>query len=354
MTKILITGGAGFIGSHTCLVLLEAGHELVVLDNYANSSPEALRRVVELAGSGADGRLQVIEGDIRRRAELERAFVAGASTGAGVDAVIHFAGLKAVGESVAEPLRYWDVNVSGSQCLLAAMSTYGCRTLVFSSSATLYGYPESVPIAESAPIQPINPYGYTKAAVEQMLCDVAASEPGWRIACLRYFNPVGAHSSGRIGEDPNGIPSNLFPFISQVAVGRREQVQVFGGDWPTPDGSGVRDYIHVMDVAEGHLAALNTLLAGGDQLLQLNLGSGQGHSVLEVIEAFGRACCQAIPHGITDRRSGDAAITVADPSEAKRQLGWQTRRTLDDICQDGWRWQQANPNGYGSSVPSRK
>jgi UDP-glucose 4-epimerase len=265
-----------------------------------------------------------------------------------VDAVIHFAGLKAVGESVAEPLRYWDVNVSGSQHLLASMRAHGCRTLVFSSSATLYGYPETVPIPESAPIRPINPYGYTKAAVEQMLRDIAASEAGWRIACLRYFNPVGAHPSGRIGEDPNGVPNNLFPFISQVAVGRREQVQVFGGDWPTPDGSGVRDYIHVMDLAEGHLAALKALLSGGDQLLQLNLGSGQGHSVLEVIEAFGRACGQAIPYVITERRSGDAAITVADPTEAKRQLNWQTRRNLNDICQDGWRWQHSNPGGYAA------
>jgi UDP-glucose 4-epimerase len=304
--------------------------------------------VVELAGPGGEGRLQVIEGDIRCNADLKRAFAAGASTGTGVDAVIHFAGLKAVGESVAEPLRYWDVNVSGSQHLLASMRTHGCRTLVFSSSATLYGYPETVPIPESAPIRPINPYGYTKAAVEQMLRDIAASEAGWRIACLRYFNPVGAHPSGRIGEDPNGIPNNLFPFISQVAVGRREQVQVFGGDWPTPDGSGVRDYIHVMDLAEGHLAALKALLSGGDQLLQLNLGSGQGHSVLEVIEAFGRACGQAIPYVITERRSGDAAITVADPTEAKRQLNWQTRRNLNDICQDGWRWQHSNPGGYAA------
>jgi UDP-glucose 4-epimerase len=346
LARLLITGGAGFIGSHTCLVLLEAGHELVVLDNYANSSPEALRRVVELAGPGAEGRLQVIEGDIRRSADLERAFAAGAATGTGVEAVIHFAGLKAVGESVAEPLRYWDVNVSGSQRLLAAMRSQGCRTLVFSSSATLYGYPETVPIPESAPIHPINPYGYTKAAVEQMLSDVAASEPGWRIACLRYFNPVGAHPSGRIGEDPNGIPNNLFPFISQVAVGRREQVQVFGGDWPTLDGSGVRDYIHVMDLAEGHLAALETLLAGGDQRLTLNLGSGQGHSVLEVVDAFATACGQAIPYVITDRRSGDAAITVADPTKAKRELGWQTRFNLNDICRDGWRWQSSNPGGY--------
>lgn len=203
-----------------------------------------------------------------------------------------------------------------------------------------------MPIAESAPVKPINPYGHTKAAVEQMLCDVAASEAGWRIACLRYFNPVGAHPSGRIGEDPNGIPSNLFPFITQVAVGRRDQVQVFGGDWPTPDGSGVRDYIHVMDLAEGHLAAMNTLLAGGDRLLHLNLGSGQGHSVLEVIDAFGRACGQPIPYVITDRRSGDAAISVADSTEAKRQLGRQTRRDLNDMCQDGWVWQQANPQGY--------
>ena len=346
MAKILMTGGAGFIGSHTALVLLDAGHELVVLDNYANSSPEALRRVMELAGPKAKGRLQVIEGDIRCCADLERAFAGAASTGAGVDAVIHFAGLKAVGESVTAPLRYWDVNVTGSRQLLAAMAASGCRTLVFSSSATLYGYPETVPIPESAPIRPINPYGYTKAAVEQILDEVAASEVGWRIACLRYFNPVGAHPSGRIGEDPNGIPSNLFPFISQVAVGQRERVQVFGGDWPTPDGSGVRDYIHVIDLAEGHLAALNSLLARGDQLLQLNLGSGRGHSVLEVIEAFSRACGHSIPHVITERRSGDAAITVADPSEAKRKLGWQTRRSLYEMCRDGWTWQQANPNGY--------
>ena len=348
MARLLITGGAGFIGSHTCLVLMEAGHELVVLDNYANSSPEALRRVAELAGPGAANRLHVIEGDIRQPDDLERAFTAGDGRTAGIDAVIHFAGLKAVGESVAEPLRYWDVNVTGSRQLLAAMAAHDCRTLVFSSSATLYGYPDTVPIPESAPVCPINPYGHSKAAVERMLADVAASEPGWRIASLRYFNPVGAHPSGRIGEDPNGIPNNLFPFISQVAVGRRELVQVFGGDWPTSDGSGVRDYIHVMDLAEGHLAALNVLLAGGDQQLTLNLGSGQGHSVLEVIHAFAAACGHPIPYVITDRRSGDAAITVADPSEAQRQLGWQTRRTLHDICRDGWLWQSTNPTGYSA------
>jgi UDP-glucose 4-epimerase len=344
VARLLITGGAGFIGSHTCLVLLEAGHELLVLDNYANSSPEALRRVVELAGSEAGSRLQVLEGDIRRDNDLERAFERGP-----IEAVVHFAGLKAVGESVAQPLRYWDVNVSGSQRLLAAMARHACRTLVFSSSATLYGYPTSVPIPESAPIQPINPYGHTKAAVERMLSDLAASEPGWRIACLRYFNPVGAHPSGRIGEDPNGIPNNLFPFISQVAVGRRERLQVFGGDWPTPDGSGVRDYIHVMDLAEGHLAALQHLLSGDEQLLTLNLGSGRGHSVLEVLQAFEAASGRPIPHTLVKRRPGDAAITVADPSLAEQALGWRTRRGLGAMCRDGWAWQSANPRGYAGS-----
>jgi UDP-glucose 4-epimerase len=347
LANLLITGGAGFIGSHTALVLLEAGHQLVVLDNYANSSPEALRRVASLAGPEAAARLQVIEGDIRSTADLERAFAASTALGGGaVDAVIHFAGLKAVGESVAEPLRYWDVNLSGSRQLVGAMQTQGCRTLVFSSSATLYGYPETVPIPETAPIAPINPYGHSKAAVEQLLADVAASEPGWRIARLRYFNPVGAHPSGQIGEDPSGIPNNLFPFVSQVAVGRRPQLQVYGGDWPTPDGSGVRDYIHVMDLAEGHKAALEVLLAESPQLLTLNLGSGQGHSVLEVAAAFETASGRPVPVKIVERRAGDAAITVADPSLAAQRLSWRTRRTLADMCRDGWAWQNTNPEGY--------
>jgi UDP-glucose 4-epimerase len=263
MAQLLITGGAGFIGSHSCLVLLEAGHNLVVLDNFDNSSPESLKRVLELAGPSAAGRLQLVEGDIRSAADLERAFEA-APAGQPISAVVHFAGLKAVGESVREPLRYWDVNLCGSRQLLEAMQAHGCRSLVFSSSATLYGMPELVPIPESAPIQPINPYGHSKAAVEQLLADLAASEAGWRIARLRYFNPVGAHPSGRIGEDPRGIPNNLFPFVSQVAVGRRDCLQVFGGDWPTPDGSGIRDYIHVMDLAEGHRAALD--VGGGEGL----------------------------------------------------------------------------------------
>jgi UDP-glucose 4-epimerase len=228
------------------------------------------------------------------------------------------------------------------------MQAHGCRNLVFSSSATLYGMPELVPIPESAPIQPINPYGHSKAAVEQLLADLVASEPGWRIARLRYFNPVGAHPSGRIGEDPRGIPNNLFPFVSQVAVGRRDCLQVFGGDWPTPDGSGVRDYIHVMDLAEGHRAALDVLLAEPPQLLSLNLGSGQGHSVLEVVRAFELASGRSVPYTVVERRDGDAASTVADPRLATERLSWSTRRSLEEMCRDGWAWQQANPEGYGS------
>ena len=347
MAQLLITGGAGFIGSHSCLVLLEAGHNLVVLDNFDNSSPESLKRVLELAGPSAAGRLQLVEGDIRSAADLERAFAA-APAGQPISAVVHFAGLKAVGESVREPLRYWDVNLCGSRQLLEAMQAHGCRSLVFSSSCTVYGLPEQTPISESAAIQPINPYGHSKAAVEQLLADLAASEAGWRIARLRYFNPVGAHPSGRIGEDPRGIPNNLFPFVSQVAVGRRDCLQVFGGDWPTPDGSGIRDYIHVMDLAEGHRAALDVLLAEPPQLLTLNLGSGQGHSVLEVVRAFELASGRSVPYSVVGRRDGDAASTVADPRLATTRLGWRTRRSLEEMCRDGWTWQQANPEGYGS------
>ena len=354
MTQILITGGAGFIGSHTCLVLLQEGHNLIVLDNLSNSSPVALERVATLAGlsSSADdreGRLQLIRGDIRDRACLDQIFSQAKTIGQPLQAVIHFAGLKAVGESVREPLRYWDVNLTGSRCLLAAMNDHDCRTLVFSSSATLYGYPNCVPIPESAAVQPINPYGHSKAAVERMLQDLAASSPNqWSIACLRYFNPVGAHPSGAIGEDPMGIPNNLFPFVCQVAIGRRELMQVFGGDWPTSDGTGVRDYIHVMDVADGHRAALDCLLTEPAQLLTLNLGSGQGASVLEVIRAFERASGRSVPYEIVARREGDAAATVADPALALQRLGWRTKRSLDDICRDGWAWQSANPSGYGA------
>jgi UDP-glucose 4-epimerase len=343
MANLLVTGGAGFIGSHTCLVLLEADHDLLVLDDFSNSSPLALTRVQELTGRS----LQLVRGDLRDQALLDRIFTDAASHGTPIEAVIHFAGLKAVGESVAQPLRYWDVNVSGSRTLLSAMAAHGCHTLVFSSSATLYGFAEATPIPETAPIQPVNPYGHTKAAVERMLADLAASAPGaWRIACLRYFNPVGAHPSGRIGENPNGTPNNLFPFVSQVAIGQRERLSVFGGDWPTPDGSGVRDYIHVMDLAEGHRAALDCLLAEAPQRLTLNLGSGIGASVLEVVQTFEAASGRAVPYEVVARRHGDAAITVADPSLAAERLGWRTRRSLAEMCRDGWAFQAANPGGY--------
>ena len=343
MAELLITGGAGFIGSHTCVVLLEAGHDLVVVDNFSNSSPESLKRVRLLANLGSSSpRLKVVEGDVRSKNDLNKAFKAGTC----IDAVIHFAGLKAVGESVREPLRYWDVNVSGSQSLLSVMQEQNCRTLAFSSSATLYGLPENVPLTEDDPVQPINPYGCTKAAVEQMLEDLSRSEPGWRIARLRYFNPVGAHPSGQIGEDPNGIPNNLFPFVSQVAIGRHKELKVFGSDWPTADGTGVRDYIHVMDLAEGHLAAIQHLMKHDPQLLTVNLGSGQGHSVLEVVQAFEQVSGRSVGYRLVERRPGDAATTVADPSLANRMLGWHTKRSLKEICADGWLWQSKNPNGY--------
>lgn len=346
MAQLLITGGAGFIGSHTCLVLLEAGHDLVVLDNYSNSSPEALERVTALAGlKSSSGRFTVSKGDIRSGGDLQRAFESGIG-GQPIEAVIHFAGLKAVGESVKEPLIYWDVNVNGTSCLLAAMQKHGCRTLVFSSSATVYGLPVENPIQETAEITPINPYGHTKAAVEQLLTDLSASEPGWRIARLRYFNPVGAHPSGCLGEDPQGPPNNLFPIIYQVAIGRRKKLMIYGGDWPTTDGSGIRDYIHVMDLAEGHQAALNHLLNHGPQVLTLNLGSGRGHSVLDVVKAFQVESGRSIPYQIVERRPGDAAITVADPGMAAKRLGWRSRRGLIEMCRDGWAWQKGNPNGY--------
>ncbi len=358
MAKVLIAGGAGFIGSHTCLVLLEAGHQLVVFDNFSTGSTESLRRVQELTGTAGSDRLRVVEGDIRHPLDLSKAFATGRGQ---FDAVIHFAGLKAVAQSVHEPLLYWDVNVGGSQHLLAAMAEHGCHTLVFSSSATVYGLPERIPIPETAAVLPINPYGHTKAAVERMLADLAASESspppaseaprsgGWRIARLRYFNPVGAHPSGRIGEDPHGPPNNLFPYVSQVALGRRPRLQVFGGDWPTPDGTGIRDYIHVMDLAEGHLATLEALWNEPPQLLTLNLGSGCGYSVLEVVRAFERASGRAVAFDLVTRRAGDAAHSVADPSEALRRLGWRARRDLGQMCADGWAWQQRHPQGYRSA-----
>jgi len=334
---ILVTGGAGYIGSHTCLQLLQTGHDLVVLDNLSNSQPEALRRVQKLAGR----QLQLVEGDIRDQTMLDAVFRYP------VKAVIHFAGLKAVGESVAEPLRYYDNNVAGTLSLLKAMKKHGCQQLVFSSSATVYGDPASVPIREHFPLSATNPYGRSKLMIEDMLRDLAHAEPDWRIAILRYFNPVGAHASGQIGEDPNGIPNNLMPFISQVAVGKRAQLSVFGDDYPTHDGTGVRDYIHVEDLARGHLCALAKLQQQAG-LLTVNLGTGQGYSVLDMVKAFEQASGRPVPYSVTPRRPGDVAACYADPAQAEQLLGWRAEKTLADMCADSWRWQSQNPNGYSS------
>ena len=328
--KILVTGGAGYIGSHTCVELLAAGHELVVVDNFSNSKPAVLERVGRIAG-----RTPIFhEADIRDRAALHAVFARHE-----IGAVIHFAGLKAVGESVAQPLRYYDNNVSGSVALCEVMAEHGVRTLVFSSSATVYGDPPSLPIREECPLSATNPYGRSKLMVEEILRDVRRADERWRIALLRYFNPVGAHVSGLIGEDPNGTPNNLMPFIAQVAVGQRPELAVFGDDYPTHDGTGVRDYIHVVDLARGHLAALQALAQKPD-LLTVNLGTGQGYSVLDVVRAFERASGRPVPYRIAPRRPGDIAQCYADPTLAQRVLGWQASHGLDAMCADTWRWQQ--------------
>lgn len=339
---ILVTGGAGYIGSHTCLQLLEAGLQLVVLDNLSNSNLESLRRVQKLTGKS----LQFIEGDIRDGTALERVFRYP------IKAVMHFAGLKAVGESVAKPLEYYDNNVAGTLALLAAMRCSGVRTLVFSSSATVYGNPSAVPIHESAPLSATNPYGRSKLMMENILRDLSAAEPDWSIAMLRYFNPVGAHKSGQIGEDPNGIPNNLLPFISQVAIGLRPELKIFGNDYPTPDGTGVRDYIHVVDLADGHLKALQALQTTGG-LITANLGTGQGYSVLDMVKAFETASGKAVPYKITTRRPGDIAACWADPTSAFDILGWRAQRGLRDMCEDTWRWQNQNPSGYSSTTTDK-
>lgn len=332
---ILVTGGAGYIGSHTTLLLLQAGYRVIVLDNLSNSKPESLQRVAELAGKPA----QFIHGDVRDSALLDTLFAKQP-----INAVIHFAGLKAVGESVAKPLDYYDNNVNGSLRLLQAMNRAGVKHIVFSSSATVYGDPASVPIREDFPLRTTNPYGASKLHIEDMLRDLHTADPAWHIAILRYFNPVGSHPSGRIGEDPNGIPNNLMPYIAQVAIGRREQLSVFGNDYATSDGTGVRDYIHVMDLAAGHLAALNALRHR--HMITCNLGTGQGYSVLDMVHAFEQASGRPIPYQITARRPGDIAQCYADPGHARQLLGWQAEKTLQDMCSDHWRWQQQNPDGY--------
>ncbi|MDZ4673314.1 MAG: UDP-glucose 4-epimerase GalE [Gemmatimonadota bacterium] len=337
--RILVTGGAGYIGSHTVLLLLQAGHQVVVVDNLSNSNPEALRRVAELAGRAAT----LHEVDILDHAAMDHAF-----TEAQPDAVIHFAGLKAVGESVREPMRYYRNNVAGTVALLEAMERHQVRTLLFSSSATVYGDPHAVPILEDFPLSATNPYGRSKLMIEEILRDLHRSAPEWSIGILRYFNPVGAHESGRIGEDPNGLPNNLLPYVTQVAVGRLPAVSVYGSDYPTPDGTGVRDYIHVVDLADGHLRALDYLLRGPG-LLTCNLGTGKGVSVLEMIHAMERAAGKSIPCRLTERRPGDVALCYADPGRARQLLGWTASRDLDAMCADAWRWQRDNPDGYPSA-----
>lgn len=336
MNKILVTGGAGYIGSHTVLLLLEAGYPVVVLDNLSNSCEESLHRVMRLTGK----ELTFINGDIRDEQCLARLF-----SDHDIEAVIHFAGLKAVGESVAQPLRYYDCNVVGTLKLLEAMSVAGVKRLVFSSSATVYGDPASVPIRENFPLSATNPYGATKLHIEDMLRDLQVSDAQWQIALLRYFNPVGAHESGEIGEDPSGIPNNLMPFIAQVAVGKRDKLSVFGGDYPTADGTGVRDYIHVMDLSEGHLAALKAL-PDSDGLLSVNLGTGQGYSVLEMVNAFAAVSGREIAYEIVARRPGDVAQCFADPSHAENVLKWKALRGVEAMCGDHWRWQSNNPEGF--------
>ena len=335
---ILVTGGAGYIGSHTVVEMLAANLEPVIFDNFSNSSPKVIDAIERIAGK----RPLVVEGDVRDNAGLRRLF-----DDYPIDAVIHFAGLKAVGESVAQPMRYYDNNICGSVALFQAMAEAGVFRLVFSSSATVYGDPHSVPIREDFPLQATNPYGRSKLIIEDMLRDVAQADSHWRVALLRYFNPVGAHPSGIIGEDPQGIPNNLMPYVAQVAVGRRPELSVFGGDYPTPDGTGVRDYIHVVDLAHGHLAALNALdqLAGA---VPINLGTGRGYSVLDVVSAFEKASGRKVPFRIVDRRPGDVAACFADPSLARKLLGWSSQKDIAAMCEDSWRWQSNSPNGFES------
>jgi UDP-glucose 4-epimerase len=334
--KILTTGGAGYIGSHTCVELLQGGHEVTVVDNLSNGKQEALNRVQTITGRS----LTFYRVDLLDKPALNAVFRKHS-----FEAVIHFAGLKAVGESTRIPLRYYHNNVTGTLILCEAMKEFGVRRMVFSSSATVYGDPPRVPITEDFPVSPTNPYGRTKLMIEEILRDLCSADPGWQIALLRYFNPVGAHESGLIGEDPRGIPNNLFPYIAQVAVGKLPELPVFGNDYPTPDGTGVRDYIHVVDLSRGHLKALEKL-KNEPGLATFNLGTGRGYSVLEAVEAFSRVSGKPIPHRIVPRRPGDVATCWADPALARRELDWEAAKGLAEMCADAWRWQQHNPQGY--------
>ncbi len=336
LNKILVTGGAGYIGSHTCVELLEAGYEVIVVDNLSNSSEKSLKRVQEITGKP----LKFYKVDLLNKDGLALVFKENT-----FDAVIHFAGLKAVGESVSIPLMYFSNNITGTLVLCEVMKEYNVTNIVFSSSATVYGDPHKVPIKEDFPVSATNPYGRSKLMIEEILGDLFVSDSAWNIALLRYFNPVGAHSSGRIGEDPHDIPNNLLPYISQVAVGKLEELSVFGNDYPTSDGTGVRDYIHVVDLAKGHLNALEKL-ASNPGLVTYNLGTGHGYSVLEMVAAFKKASGKKIPYRVVDRRPGDIASCYADASLAKKELGWSAQLGVDEMCQDAWRWQSQNPDGY--------
>jgi UDP-glucose 4-epimerase len=335
--RVLVTGGAGYIGSHTVLQLLTAGHEVVVVDDFSNARPTVVTRLEELSGQAVPVHaFDLAEADKLAALLAQESF----------DAVVHFAGFKAVGQSVAQPLDYYRNNLGGTLSMLTAMARHGVHRLVFSSSATVYGPDAPVPMSEDLPTSATNPYGWTKVMIEQVLRDLAAAQPQWRVAVLRYFNPVGAHPSGRIGEDPSDTPNNLMPYVAQVAVGRRAKLAVFGDDYDTVDGTGVRDYIHVEDLAAGHLAALEWIAAHDRSLSTWNLGTGRGTSVLELVAAFERASGRAIPYRIVGRRPGDVAASYADPSRAQAELGWVAQRSVEQMCADTWRWQSANPQGY--------
>lgn len=334
--KILATGGAGYIGSHACIAFIEAGHEVIVVDNYDNSCPESIKRVEKITGK----KIKVYEGDVRDKSCLEKIFCENA-----IDVVVHFAGLKAVGESGEKPIEYYDNNLISTLYLLETMREHGVKNIVFSSSATVYGNAKVMPLTEESSLGAINPYGRTKLFIEEMLRDLSASDPEWSIVLLRYFNPIGAHESGLIGEDPKGIPNNLMPYISQVAVGKREKLSVFGNDYNTPDGTGVRDYIHVMDLGRGHAKAVE-YAKNNTGCEAINLGTGRGYSVLELRDAFCKASGVDIPYVIAPRREGDTDEVYANPEKAARLLGWKAEKSVEEMCIDTWRWQKNNPNGY--------
>jgi len=334
--RILVTGGAGYIGSHTCVELLSKGHDIVILDNFSNSKPEVLNRIKEITGK----EFRFYKADILDKEGLNKIFQEN-----DINAVIHFAGLKAVGESVKIPIKYYYNNITGTLVLCEVMEKHNVKRMVFSSSATVYGKPESVPIKEDFPLNPANPYGRTKLMIEEILKDIYASDNDWSIALLRYFNPIGAHESGKIGEDPNGVPNNLMPYITQVAIGKREKLNIFGNDYDTHDGTGVRDYIHVVDLAKGHLKALEKIMVS-EGIDSYNLGTGTGYSVLDVVCAFEKVTGIKIPYQVTDRRPGDIDKCYADPAKAYNELGWKAEKNLEDMCMDSWNWQMKNPNGY--------